>query len=123
HRKPGGPRAGRPPRRDPRCARPVRGRSFRRSPLYGRGRARTSFGVTAATAYVSAGARLGPVAFRALLVWAAMLGIQVGQNLIPNFRIAIADVLLAAVALLVLLDPALRRRAFAIPAPLRWALV
>jgi hypothetical protein len=58
-----------------------------------------------------------------LWAWAALLGVQLRQDFIPNFNVAISDFLLGALLLLVLLDPSLRRRALALPRRLVWFFV
>jgi Mrp family chromosome partitioning ATPase len=58
-----------------------------------------------------------------LLVWAALLGVQLQQEFIPHFYVAVSDVVLIPLSAIVAIDPQLRRRALAMPTTLVWFFV
>lgn len=53
-----------------------------------------------------------------LLVWAALLGVQVSQDLVARFNIAVSDLVLATLLVVVVTDARLRAKAIALPVEL-----
>jgi Mrp family chromosome partitioning ATPase len=50
-----------------------------------------------------------------LLTWAALLGVQFGAGFVSRFNVAISDFILAVLLVVVVADPKLRQKAFALP--------